>query len=74
MARNEKNAPQEPLPPLDRGAKTYGERRPPDGDPKHYDKHGGNLDHDGKRAKTQEPPRERQQKREDEGHPTRGMP
>ena len=43
----------EPEPPQMRAVDTYGERRPPQGDRKHYDKHGGKLDHDGKRAQSE---------------------
>jgi hypothetical protein len=53
-----KSPPQQPEPPSRNNAR--GERRPPLGSVGKYDKHGGNIDHDGKPAKTlgtPEPPK-----------------
>lgn len=65
-----KGAPQHPEAPKLKGAAAFGERREPAGDPAKYDKHGGSLDHDGKQARSQEPPNKRKQNLEEEGRPT----
>jgi len=49
----QRKAAQQPEAPQLRGVDTYGERRPPQGDRAHYDKHGGKLDHDGKPAQSE---------------------
>jgi hypothetical protein len=66
---NEKSAPQKAPNPQPQDNRPFGERRPPAGDSQRYDKHGGNLEHDGKRARSQQPPNESRQHRQGERLP-----
>jgi hypothetical protein len=61
----EKSPPQQAPVPQPQDNRPFGERRPPEGDRAKYDKHGGNLDTDGKHAKSQGPPNKRKQDREE---------